>query len=130
MRSCMITQRPGVLILLTRGSLVLSEITRLKGHLDLATHHSMRVIRCYQLLSKRQNVPFFDPKHNVALISRLRILLTIPPTPPDYATAEKHREQMIEDLTAFLQDVKLHNETISLEVRRTSYLIASYLVYD
>eukprot|EP01032_Pedospumella_encystans_P014902 gene14902-17096_t len=103
------------LILLTRGSLILSEIARLKGHLDLATHHSMRVIRCYQLLSRRQNVPFFDPKHNVALISRLRILLTIPPTPPDYATAEMHRQQMIEDLTAFLEDVKMHNETISLE---------------
>ena len=117
------------LILLTRGSLVLSEIARLKGHLDLATHHSMRVIRCYQLLSTRQNVPHFDPKHNVALISRLRILLTIPPTPPTYATAEMHRQHMIEDLTAFLEDVKLHNETISLEVRHPSYLLSSYFVY-
>ena len=118
------------LILLTRGSLVLSEIARLKGQLDLATHHSMRVVRCYQLLSTRHNVPFFDPKHNVALISRLRILLTIPPTPPDYATAKMHRQHMIEDLIAFLKDVKMHNETISLEVMHTSCLKSSDYLYD
>jgi hypothetical protein len=91
---------------MSRGSLILSEIAKLQGDIEGATYHSLRILRIHE----RCYLPFLRyvdhqstdrplvldrnsaDEHrraiaNNALVFRLRILLTIPPTPPSYATA-------------------------------------------
>lgn len=91
---------------MSRGSLILSEIAKLHGDIEGATYHSLRILRihehCYlpflryadhqstgrPLVLDRSTA---EGRHraiaNNALVFRLRILLTIPPTPPSYAIA-------------------------------------------
>lgn len=91
---------------MSRGSLILSEIAKLHGDVEGATYHSLRILRihehCYLPFLRyadhqSTSRPFVldrssaEKRHRViannALVFRLRILLTIPPTPPPYATA-------------------------------------------
>lgn len=102
--------------LLIRGSLLLSEVAKLKGQLEVATHHSLRVIRSHNLLA----ADFNKTLPNFAVLSRLRILLTIPPTPPTYVDAVKYRQEMIQDMRTFQQSIVDSNIRLSLEVILTA----------
>jgi hypothetical protein len=91
---------------MTRGSLILSEIAKLQGDIEGATYHSLRILRiherCYLsflryvdlqstgrplVLDRSSADEHRRAVANNALVFRLRILLTIPPTPPPYVTA-------------------------------------------
>lgn len=98
--------------LLIRGSLILFEVSRLHGHLSLATSHAVRIIHSYDELAKTGEVE----ATNYGILARLRLLLSIPPSPPDYAEAERSRTVIVEDLRQFAAAIKASGTTMSLEV--------------
>ena len=103
--------------LLIRGSLLLAEVAKLKGQLEVATYYSLRAIRSHNILSADQsNASGTNASLNFAIISRLRILLTIPPTPPEYADAEMNRRKMVQDLLVFKEDIADSKVTLSVQV--------------
>ena len=97
---------------LLRGSTILSEVSKLNGNMLTASAHGFRMLHFYDLLSHKSD-PFYA---NIAVLARLRMILSIPPTPPDFITAMKKRELMIVQLQQLLSDIILHNTTVTLEV--------------
>jgi len=124
--------------LLERGSIILSMISAVTGRLDLAVQHSLQLMRSRQ---KRQQQQFElsselqtdgrtgststtmanthrevlerELAANEALV-RLRILLSIPPTPFDYDVSSQFRREMVDDLYAYAADASARNITLPL----------------
>lgn len=112
----MSTLSPSQHKLLIRGSLLLAEVAKLKGQLEVATHHSLRAIRSHDILAAENTPLNTHTVPNFAVISRLRIQLTIPPTPPEYADAMANRSKMVQDLHIFARSIVDTNVTLSIQV--------------
>jgi hypothetical protein len=110
--------------LLMRGSLLLAEVARLKGDLAMVAHHGVRIIHSGRALAGEATAA--ERKTSFVIVARLRVLLAMPPVPPDYDTARRYRQEMIEDLQVFAENARKNRWHVSLEVslcnRYCSYL--------
>jgi hypothetical protein len=99
--------------LLVRGSLILMEVSRLKGKLCLAVDHAVWIVHSHSVLVESEaGVQLTD----YGLVARLRLLLAIPPVPPNYATAAVDRVEMLADLQRFTARLRVMGTSLALEV--------------
>jgi hypothetical protein len=57
-----------------------------------------------------------DQLRPLQAVNALRLLLMLPPLPPDSATAAQHRNNMIADLRMFTEHIKQRDITLNVQV--------------
>lgn len=119
--------------LMIRGSLVIAEISKLKGDWQVSFLYSLRMLRSHEMISASQQqslvilgAPQERPIDNSfrLFVFRLRALLTVPPTPPPHSVARVERRNMIEDLFFLMRLASDENVRIPLQVSSHSEGIA------
>lgn len=85
---------------LIKASIVVSEIEKLRGHLDHSTTFALNIISSYHNLHKLGSSAVDQSE---LYLFKLRALLHTPAIPPSYDVATFHRQQMVEDLQLYLE---------------------------
>jgi hypothetical protein len=87
-----------------KALIILTEVNKEKGHLNESVYFGLQVIDSY------------SPSSMKSVLHRLRLLLTVPPIPPEDNIAKLKRKEMLSDLYEFLEDIKYDSLSLTLNV--------------
>jgi hypothetical protein len=120
-------------LLISRCSLIISEIAKQNGLLELSTWMGVQTVLCQYHIAESStgnsgvhrdttDVHSVDDEQNVVLsasyiekLARMRIILTIPPTPAPHSISQSSRAEMVEDLKLLAADC-INQEKVPLKV--------------
>jgi hypothetical protein len=88
-----------------KALIIITEVNKEKGYLSESVYFGLQVIDSY------------SPSSIKSVLHRLRLLLTVPPIPPEDDIAKIKRKEMLLDLCEFLEDIKEDSLSLTLNVR-------------
>jgi len=89
-----------------KALIIITEVNKEKGYLSESVYFGLQVIDSY------------SPSSMKSVLHRLRLLLTVPPIPPEDDFAKIMRKEMLLDLCEFLEDIK--EDSLSLTLNELS----------
>ncbi len=103
---------------LVAAGLVVSEVARKRGDTKVSTIFSMHSAFVYSIneLEGLCDIHDFAMDAQRRVLMKLRILMTLPPLPPDYSVSKQQRRDMLLDLARFQNTVRENAVHTSIEV--------------